>query len=148
MADLIDRTGAPFNMALATLEKVNNILKQIANVSVLFISDDQGSSELSPGKAQHMKYRLVKQLFIQSVPLFDTKKYEAFMHDILKDIRSIKLKYGNRYQNNRIIGKFEVFDQSVEDELDNITMDVQAELQKEGYFMPPKSDPRFSWKQS
>lgn len=146
-----DRTSAPFNMALFTLEKIHNILKKIAEVSVLIITDsDSAAFSLSPGNSQHMKYRLVRQLFIASIPLLDTKKTSEWQEktaDKLFDIRR-SLVYGNKYLNNKIVGRFEAFNEDVEDILDDLVVEIEQKLQKEGYFMPDKRDPRFSWKEA
>lgn len=140
-----DRSSAPFNMALATLEKIQGILKSIVVISSGHLDDDD--KFLTPGKSQHMKYRLVNQLFVQCIPLFDKKKTEEWKPEMLARIRNVKLKVGNKYSNRRVVGNFAAYDEDVEQELDDIIMEIQERLQDEGYFMPPKNDARFSWKQ-
>ena len=141
-----DRRSAPFNMALFTLEKIHNILKRIAEISTAMNFD--GDIMFSLGQSQHMKYRLIRQLFIQSIPLFNKEKKDKIQwkESMAQRIGNIKLISGDKIKNNQIVGKFQGFTQEIEDELDNITIDIQETLQDEGYFMPSRNDPKHSWK--
>ena len=143
-----DRSSAPFNMALFTLEKIHNILKLIAYTSAGLTNEEaRGKDFLYPGRAQHTKYRLVRQLFIQSIPLINHKKNPKYKEYMGKRIKKIKLTVGNLINSQKqIVGITPGYSQSVDDELDNIMIEIQQKLQEEGYFMPPKSDPRFGWK--
>ena len=69
MASYQDDEGggqAPFNMALATLMELRQILKEIRWASTYAIG--------TPGQTQHTKLKLVRQLFIQATPLLKDKK--------------------------------------------------------------------------
>jgi len=140
-----DRSSAPFNMALATLEKIQGILKSIVIASSGHL--DEGDKVVTPGDSQLMKYRLVNQLYVQSTPLFDPEKTKEWKPEMKERIRNINLDIGKRYLNKKVVGRFVVYSQEIEIELDDITIEIQEKLQAEGYFMPPKNDARFSWKQ-
>jgi len=144
------RETAPFNMALKTLEKVHNILVAIEKSSVYYSNDGEVTILFKPGQAQHIKYRLVRQLFIQSIPLFDRKRDDTqdWITEMGTRIKEVQLIYGNRFYDNKLVGKFEGFNQDIDDELDDIVIEISQQLQIEGYFMPPKDDARFSWKQN
>lgn len=144
-----DDLSAPFNLALATLEKMHNILKLISLASSGYSHDEDGNlTGMSAGEAQHLKVKLVKQLFIQSIPLFD-KNTNEWQDKMLNRIRTIKPLFRTRYTFNghKSIpsGIIEIYSQVIDDELDDITIEIQRELQQERYFMPSKADPRFSW---
>lgn len=141
-----DEGTAPFNMALFTLEKIHNLLKMIAMVSAGL--EQETNQLLGQGKAQHIKCKLVKQLYIQCVPLLDPIKNKQWKVDMLKRIREIKPLLGKRIDRfGKFTGSFESFSSNIEDELDDVVIEIQERLQEEKYFMPPKNDPRFSWKQ-
>ncbi len=137
-----DRSTAPFNMALFTLEKIHNILKHIVNASIVV------DERVTAGQIQHMKYRLVRQLFIQSITLIDRKKEgnKEWKKGMAIRIKVVQLYFGEKTRGEQIVGNFQAYNQDTEDELDDITIDIQERLQDEGYFMPPKDDPRHSWK--
>lgn len=143
-----DRSTAPFNMALKTLEKIHNILIQIALVSVIPTPTDMNYN-LALGKAQHAKYALVRQLYIQSIPLFDKKQTAEWKIEMNQGIRDLKkdLITASVYNNGKIIGMEERYSHEMDEILDDVTIEIEETLQDEGYFMPPKDDVRFSWKQ-
>lgn len=132
--DRIDEGTAPFNMAIATLKRLDEILVQITIATC--------DPSLTLRERQPIKISLVKQFFLSCVPLLSTeviKKYKKRIQDLRPSIISIKI--DNIRSEPRII-----FNYNLENELDDILIDLQTELQKEGYFMPSKDDPKFSWK--
>ena len=134
MLDKRDETSAPFNMALATLERVNDILKKITEVSV---------EEPNPYVLIMKKCKLTKQLFLASVPLILD---EAVKKSLLAKVNALTTSYSmehNKIRNktNYTVGK------DAEKEIDVVIQKIEESLQKDKYFMPPKSDPRFAWKQ-
>lgn len=140
-----EREGSVFNILLALLEKVNNILKRIAEVTVM---GSHEGGDINSGQAQHIKSRLVRQLYIQSIPLIDPDKDKDWKKEIWKRILNIKLSYGKVIKNYKIVGRFERFSEALEKELDDITMEIEEKLQTYKYFVPSKADPRHGWKQS
>ena len=127
-----DEFGAAFNMAIASLMRIHDILKLITKYS---LSSFQGS--VLPGPIQHMKYRLVRQLYVQSVPLMKPEEKGP----IKKTLNAIKL--AREVTPTKQVT--ELYDHQVEMQLDDCTCEIEEALQVQGYFMPPKSDPRYSW---
>lgn len=142
-----ENIGAPFNMAIATLMKIHGVTKGIVVASAFSPESEDDARFLFPGKAQHTKYRLVKQFFVQSVPLLDQKKTTEWQEEMLNRIWEIKPKIGERVSGKKIVGHYPIYDEQIERELDRITIEIEKKLQEEGYFMPPKSDVRYSWRQ-
>ena len=134
-----DRDAAPFNMALDTLEKISNMLKTIANLS----------SELNDGKSQHLQLKWLKNLHQHCIPLYTDRTPEEWINSIHKILREINkdLKYGNFIKDERIVGKYEVYDPLIEEQLDEVLISILEKLKKERYFMPPRSDARQGWKE-
>ena len=134
-----DREGAPFNMALDTLKRIGDILRDIKAVST--------NPELSLGVAQYSKYRLTRQLFVQATPLIkdDTEKTK-----LAEKLAKIKLKWVKNINQitKRPINFTPSYSDTVEEQLDALIVDIQGVLQKDKYFMPPKNDPRFGWSQN
>ena len=140
-----DFTSAPFNMALATLEKVNELLKRYATISTFYFD---GGVQMEKGQAQHTKARILRQIFLQSIPLFDIEADREFKEEINKETKEIfnKLEHINILNPERkVIGKREHFNQDIENELDDILIKIEEKLQEHRYFMPSKKDPRFTW---
>lgn len=141
-----DQQGAVFNMAIAQLQMLNGILKNIAMLgSVYFESGSE--EELSPGKAQHIKYRWVRQLFIQSTPLLDIKTDAEWKKTTYEKVKNVKLTFLKKCRNNEVVGYVESYNSEIENLLDDIVMEIQERLQCHKYFMPPKNDVRFAWSQ-
>lgn len=140
-------SSAPFNMALFTLQKIHNILRMITTISSTYIIDEEGEKFLAPGKSQHLKYKLVKQLYIQAIPLFDKKTTGEWKKETLKKIRAVSLKVGGRYMNKKLVARFPCYEDKIDNELDDLTIEIQEKLQDEGYFMPPKTDIRHLWRE-
>jgi len=128
------KIGAPFNMALNTLERIGEILREIKRVSI--------DSALNKDFAQTIKINLVKQLYIQSTPLLPSKDVEDLktILDLKPNaVRVVKNKgYGLNERTNKLKDKF---DPELDLLLDNYTIEIQLKLQAVGYFMPPKNDP-------
>lgn len=149
---------AVFNMGISTLEKVHDILRAIIRVSAGLGSDN--TLEVLPyGTAQHVKHRLIIQLFIQSAPLLNQKKgFKAKLTtvknetmewiDAMRDrIYNIELKWNKKEFDDGRITYSEGYSAEIEKELNNITLDIQLKLQQEGYFMPRRDDARYAWKE-
>lgn len=129
--------GAPFNFALATLMRINNIIELIGRVNLM-----------GEERSQFIKLDLIRQLYIQSIPLINKQdKKDA----LKKKIDELKLPEPKKiYDLNGTFVRYEVvFDNKSEAELDKLEVEIQEALQAEGaYFMPSKHDPRFAWKQT
>lgn len=126
-------SSAPFNMALATLERVNDILRDISQIS---------DSGLDPVTSNWVRYKKLKDLFQASIPLIPDKKTKE---ELRMEINGLIKLFGSSYNvvNRKRVASCKM---DTEDIL-NYTIDkVQESLQVEKYFMPSKSDPKFGWK--
>jgi len=128
--------GAPFNMALSTLESIRKLIDDISRISLGF---SEGGGKIDEGVIQHVKYKMVKQLTIIAAPLLKPEQNKA----IRKELDKINLE-----KMPNALKFIEKFSPLVEHQLDDLNIFIQVELQKEKYFMPPKSDPRVGWKQA
>lgn len=124
--------AAPFNMALATLEALRGILNDIKKV----YADPSLPDEIK----QKTKVFLVKRFYVDSAPLLKetvVNKYKGLLN--LKPIQiNIVSDATGDYQDTQ--RKKLVYDEDFEMELDKHLIDLQIELQKEKYYMPPKKD--------
>ncbi len=125
--DELEKTRAPFNMALSTLEKLQNVLVELTRFSV------SGN--------QNEKYRLTLQFHIQAIPIIFKKESMKRMEELkkkLRELRPSKIIYRDGYGNTTRIEPN--FVQELDFKLDDIIQEIQVLLQDEGYFMPPKED--------
>ena len=125
--------NAPFNLALTTLMDIRQILREIRWVSTY----DMGQT---PGQNQHTKWKLVKQLFIQSTPLLKDEKQAEIKKNLDKISPKWIKKVDAKYMYVGKSGFAERFDPGVDKALDEVTIQIQDALQAEGYFMPPHED--------
>ena len=91
-----------------------------------------------------IKYMLVRQLYIQAIPLL----IEPEEKTIQDNLEKIKLPKPISKSNAGGSDAHTLYPYSldIENKLDNIVIEIQNALQRQGYFMPPKNDPRFTWK--
>jgi len=128
--------SAPFNMAIATLQRLSLILEKITDAT----SNPSFNSETK----QYAKLGLVRSFFFNAVPLLKTEFVDKYREEII----NMKMKRVEVFnQSSKPIAQRVVFDEELDRRLDQILIETQLKLQEEGYFMPPKNDPRFSWKQ-
>lgn len=120
---------APFNMAINTLERLGEILTQIRKVS---------SDPFMPSAdKQLMKVSLSRQFFIQASPLLN----EDVVKDYEEKLLSLKPQKAKITKNGKPTGQEKIiFNSDLDNTLDQFVLQIQRELQKERYFMPPKKD--------
>jgi hypothetical protein len=131
-------TAAVFNMGISTLMRIDQILKEITHVS----AEPMIPKEMK----QAMKINLVKELFVQSSPLLNEEVVNKYQPQFNK-LKPVESNIG--YGRSGVIKKREkkqIYSEELNTELDRLSLEIQRELQKEKYFMPPKSDPRSGWK--
>lgn len=119
-----------FNMAASTLAKIHEILKHISNASTMH--DITGENGFPPGYAQHLKYRLVKQLFIQSSPLIE--KNNEWKTKTFNKIKEIRLKYRNVVRDGELKNICEEYSPNVDEVLDDLVLEIQNKLAEQGFF--------------
>lgn len=126
-------TGA-FNMAIATLMRIDKVLQQIRDL----VFAPYGL----PTK-QSIKIELTKSLFQLSSPLL--KEDIVKNYNWILELKPIEASVG---RHGRATGeKKAIFNYDLELKLNKAIVDIQRELQKEGdYLMAGKSDVRFNWK--
>jgi hypothetical protein len=117
---------APFNMAVATLMRLDTILQQIRTIDFLFQSD-------SPDK-QKAHIGLVKQFYINAIPLLADAEVTDYKDRVLK----IELKSTSRVKAGNQSMRY-YYDKDIEMELNTILIELQQKLKK--YFMPKAKDP-------
>lgn len=120
---------APFNMAIATLMSLRQTLDSIRNI--------EGRIDYPAEERQRIKIELVKRFYVDSSPLIfkesTINKYKFILG--LKPIEYICVDRKNQKQIRRIKYSFELNTQ-----LDECLLELQRELQKEKFFMPPRDD--------
>jgi len=123
-----EEVKAPFNMALSTLEALRKILSDIKQISV--------DPYLTIETKQTLKIYLLKRFYVDSSPLLEdniVEKYKNILNIKPKEIPIISK------ENSQLTGKNKViFDFELEVTLDKHLINLQQELQKEKYYMPPK----------
>ena len=126
--------GAVFNMAIATLMRVNEILEQITQASIM-PADYNTKCEI--------KYNLVRQLYSSSIPLITRSEDKADLKNKMLELDKLfKVSY-NQIQKVSAIQ----WNRTADHQLDEFVYAVQEILQKDKYFMPPKDDPKHSWRE-
>lgn len=127
-------TKAPFNMALNTLERLGGILTKIQQVTSDFM--------IPPNIRQTTVVHLTKQFFYQASPLLSetaVAKYEEQCLNFRPNSR-IVIEVAQGGMQKKTERTKELFDWDLQRKLDKFLIDIQRELQKERYFMPPKKD--------
>lgn len=122
-------SSAPFNMALATLEALRRILSHIEQV----YADPLLPDELK----QKIKINLLKRFYVDSSPLLRNEIVEKY-----KEVLSIVPKQIEIISNGKIVPNKTklIYDDKLEEKLDTFLVNIQRELQKENYFMPPRKN--------
>lgn len=126
-------TAAPFNMAIDTLRRLGQLLENISRLD---------STPISPNEKQPIKIALVQNLFLQAVPLLSEDISNKYREQVL-NLKPTEAKVmSNRSGISKPIGNKPIFSVQLEKELNQLVFDIQLELQREKYFMPPKKDLR------
>ena len=120
---------AVFNMAIATLMSLRNTLDRIRDI--------EGRIDYPPEERQRIKIELVKRFFVDSCPLINNKEViESFKSILLiRPLMVIGINSHNQKQRKKIIYSYEL-----NQELDEHLLNLQVQLQKNKYFMPPSDD--------
>jgi len=121
-----EEVKAPFNMALSTLEALRKILSDIKQLAIdPYLTDDI---------KQIMKIFLLKRFYVDSSPLLDKEIVKGY-----KEILNLQPKKIQILRDGKLINqKKAIFSFELEITLDQYLIELQQELQKEKYYMPPK----------
>jgi len=123
---------APFNMAIDTLRRIGGILDEIHKVACDGI--------LSPEQKQNILVPLVQHFFFQASPLLKEEVVTQYQTQVLS-LKSIQVAMA--MTRCGITKKKEVkllYDPELDLKMNILLLNIQRELQKEKYFMPPKKD--------
>jgi len=125
----LQESKAPFNMAIATLMSLRNTLDRIRDI--------EGRIDCPAEERQRIKIELVKRFYVDSSPLiFDSKTLEEYKYILkIKPVEFMCVNKSNQKQTKRIKYSYEL-----NEELDQMLLELQVELQKRKYYMPPKDD--------
>lgn len=125
----MQESSAPFNMAIATLMSLRNTLDRIRDV--------EGRLDFPPEERQRIKVELVKRFFVDSSPLImDPKVIDRFRYILkLKPTKFICVNKSNQKRTTKVKYSYELNEQ-----LDECLLELQVELQKKKYYMPPSDD--------
>ena len=139
-----EKEEGKFNLGLATLESINDILVEIKRASIQGLLPDADE-----GVMQYMKHKLCRQLLIRASPLFEGEKIkegkkneqdlEKYFRDRLSNIQlKTEIIKGNKGEN---LGIKRIYNKEVEDNLDNFITEVTMKLQElRGSFNPSRED--------
>ena len=128
-----ERIAGAFNSAVATLERIDGVLKNIHSLSI------RTGRSISAGSSQSLKLKYAKDLLLISSPLLKPEQIKG----LRTKLKSIKFTLGKtNWRNEKMI----IYSREVNDELDDIIIEIQVFLQENGgYMMPSSSDARYSW---
>lgn len=127
--EYLQESKAPFNMAIATLMSLRGTLDRIRDI--------EGRIDFSSEERQRIKIELVKRFFVDSAPLvFNPEIIDKFKYILkLKPIKVICVNRSNQKRTNKIKYSYEL-----NEKLDLCLLELQIELQKKKYYMPPTDD--------
>ena len=129
MAEYQQESKAPFNMAIATLMSLRNTLDRIRDI--------EGRIDFPPEERQRIKVELVKRFYVDSAPLIMDEKilkeYDYLLN--LEPVIFICVDNKTQKQTKRI-----KYSMELNKKLDKGLLNLQVELQKKKYYMPPRDD--------
>lgn len=117
-------SDAAFNMATATLKRLNELLIEYRRISTELPSN---------GESQLVKYKTVRQVYLAAVPLM---RNEDKRKEIKDEIDGIKLETIRKQGQLKI-----VYSPKIDSTFDDIVEKIILTLQKDGkHFMPDKGE--------
>ena len=117
-----ERLDAKFNMALATLQRLDTLLKEYSRISIQPIYNSE---------TQMIKYKILRQIYLTTIPLLDLDDSK----EIKKKIDAIQFKKKTENPDTFI------FSAEIDFKMDEILIDLQIVLQNKGkHFMPLAED--------
>jgi len=127
--EYLQESKAPFNMAIATLMSLRGTLDRIRDI--------EGRIDFPPEERQRIKIELVKRFFVDSAPLIMNMEIIDKHKYILKliPIKFICINKTNQKRTPKIKYSYEL-----NEKLDLCLLELQIELQKKKYYMPPTDD--------
>ena len=124
---------APFNMAIDTLERLGDILRDIKRI-------DQDIM-LNFEQKQALKVASVQHFFMNATPLLEQEDKDKFEEQVLslkpKQLRIMTNSFGNA---TVFKGTSFGYDPELDRTLNKLLIDIQTALQDGKFFMPPRKD--------
>lgn len=118
---------APFNMAIATLKRLDNILQQIRNNDQIYPRDS--------AEKQRAYIGLVKHFYINAVPLFP--EGDEDLKKLGDEILNFKVSKTKKIKSGSQSEKY-LYSENVDRKLNEMLIRIQIKLKK--FFMPSKRD--------
>ena len=125
-------SAAPFNMAIATLYSLRDILTKITTI--------YGDPLFPDEVKQKLKLDMVKRFYIDASPLLKEAVVKSFMDILSLEPTCVNLMSNASGNVKKTGNKKLIYDFQLEIKLDTYLIQLQMELQKEKYYMPPKAD--------
>lgn len=135
-----DQLTAPFNSAIDCLMRMGDILRDICN--------NDANSNLPDEIKQKNKVARVRDFYVCANALLKAEVMDKYKERVEKlQHLSKPVIRNNAGVMKRTTEKKIEFSYELDNELNEILVLIQRDMAEEGLFMPPKNDPRFSWKQ-
>lgn len=123
MSEEIPTKGASFNMAVATLTRLDGILKRMETVS-----------ELTMGlREQRLQIKLLRHFFLNATPLMRLKMNESDVNKYRTRVYAIKIP-SKMLKGRRV----EYHSSNLDNEMMEIVIDIQLAIRD--FFMPQKEE--------
>jgi hypothetical protein len=124
---------APFNIAQDTLKRLSQTLDEIKQLAY--------KTDYDMETRQAVKIGLVRNFFVQSSPLLLEDFVKKYKLEILKlRPKIVRIIQNRTWNESKYVGQQIIYDEELEFRLDEILIELQIVLQKEGYFMPRAED--------
>ena len=128
---------APFNMAIATLKRLDVILQQMRNLDTLY--------PMKSIEKQQSQIASVKQFYINSVPLFKQKdkdkkpgkEEQKELKELQSEILDLQVKMRVGVKSGTQVSRY-IYSDKLEKRMNEIMIEIQTRLKE--FFMPGKRD--------
>lgn len=126
-----EQAPAAFNAAVAALMRLDRILVKMQDLSLI-----AGEEDYPLGYCQHQRRRLLKDFYIQSIPLI---KDETAKTTIKEKFYSIIPGWNEVLRGGEKV-RVPAYSAEVERQMDDVLIMLQEELQKQGMLMPERKE--------
>lgn len=125
--------GTAFNMGVATLQRIDAILKDITNISKRTDINPNHPTYLPRNHGQHQKIKLVKELYLNSFVLMKDESAEALKGEVLGLSPQFKITdsaHGKR--------QAPAYSEEIETTIFDLILKISQALGENKVFMPDK----------
>jgi hypothetical protein len=134
-----------FNMAVATLMRLDETLKEIKKIGyIIAAGQDEEGEMIDKASFLNIKISLARSYFLFADPILPQDKRDGLQEELDKLKVPIKQIVSNSPDRP---GKFNIiyYDEKLDRDIDKFIIKINHILKN--YFMPPKNDPRFAMMQ-